>query len=176
VEFSVFVGANAPDFELMTDSGEAWKLSAQAGNVVALLFYPKDETLVCTKQMCSVRDHWSEYLETKAVDVGVSPGNTNAHSSFRSRHDLPLTLLADAGRSITALYGSHWLFPTSFIRSIIVIDAGGVIRTRSSMLRMFRPSDESVISSIYAARGDAFTEKFAEIKKVHGQTFKSRID
>lgn len=45
----VYVGANAPDFELRTADGSVWRLSDQIGKVTVLLFYPKNETLVCTR-------------------------------------------------------------------------------------------------------------------------------
>ncbi len=162
---SVGVGEKAPDFELQTEKGEKWRLSEQSGNVVALLFYPKDETLVCTKQLCSVRDNWSDYLETKALVVGVSPGNIEEHKAFAKRHRLPIPLLADINRSVTNTYNFHWLFPTIFTRAIVIVDAKGVIRSRKIMLRAFRPTDRSVITSIYAARADALSETYDALRK-----------
>jgi peroxiredoxin Q/BCP len=61
----------APDFELKDARGRAWRLSDHRGKVVALVFYPRDETPVCTKQMCSMRDRWSDY-ETTGAEV-VAP-------------------------------------------------------------------------------------------------------
>ena len=72
----------APDFQLKDEKGNDWRLSDHRGSVVALLFYPKDETFVCTRQLCSVRDNWDEYLKTKAVIIGVSPGSTDEHQEF----------------------------------------------------------------------------------------------
>ncbi|HEX8353792.1 MAG TPA: redoxin domain-containing protein, partial [Pyrinomonadaceae bacterium] len=66
------VGAPAPDFTLKDGEGNDWRLSDQRGRVVVLLFYPGDETPVCTKQMCSVRDNWEQYRETGAEVVGIS--------------------------------------------------------------------------------------------------------
>jgi peroxiredoxin Q/BCP len=48
----------APDFTLKDGNGEDWRLSDHRGKVVVLLFYPGDETPICTRQMCSVRDRW----------------------------------------------------------------------------------------------------------------------
>lgn len=73
------VGEKAGDFVLKNQTGENWRLSDYLGQVVALLFYPKNETLVCTKQLCSVRDNWTDYLETKAVVVGISPATVEEH-------------------------------------------------------------------------------------------------
>lgn len=159
------VGGKAPDFVLTTEKGKKWRLSDNLGNVVALLFYPQNETLVCTKQMCSIRDNWTDYLETKAVVVGVSPGTTKEHQQFSMRHRLPLSLLADSERAVTKIYNRHWLFPVQVTRAIVIVDAEGIIRHRKIMLRAFRPTDKSVIASIYAARTEALHQNFQTLIK-----------
>src|SRR5919206_856925 len=89
------VGSTAPDFALRDGEGREWRLSAQRGRVVVLLFYPGDETPVCTKQLCSVRDNWEAYAETGAEVVGISTDTVESHRSFTDKHNLPLRLLAD---------------------------------------------------------------------------------
>lgn len=159
------VGDKAPDFSLVSNEQAKWRLSDFIGTVVTLLFYPQNETLVCTKQLCSVRDNWHDYLETKAKVVGISPGTVDQHNTFSSNHRLPLPLLADDNREITRIYGQHWLFPIQLTRAIIIVDAKGLIRCRRIMLRAFRPTDRSVLASIYAARTDALHENFDRIVK-----------
>src|SRR5918911_3999735 len=90
-------GARAPDFTLKDGEGRDWRLADQRGRVVVLLFYPGDETPVCTRQMCSVRDRWEDYRATGAEVVGVSTGSVESHRKFAEHHELPLRLLADAG-------------------------------------------------------------------------------
>ncbi len=162
---STEVGGRAPEFELRTDQGKEWRLSQHLGNVVVLLFYPQNETLVCTKQLCSVRDNWGKYLETKAEIVGISPSTPEQHRAFADSKQLPIPLLADPEREITGIYAKHWLFPINFTRAVVVIDAQGVIRNRDVMLRAFRPSDAQVITDIYAARGDALSDRYAKLKR-----------
>ncbi len=64
------VNTPAPDFTLKDGNGDDWRLSDHRGKVVVLLFYPGDETPVCTRQMCSLRDRWDDYLATGAEVVG----------------------------------------------------------------------------------------------------------
>lgn len=160
---SVAVGAKAPNFKLQRETGKEWQLSDYLGSVVTLLFYPKNETFVCTKQLCSVRDNWNRYLETKSMIIGISPGTVSQHREFSMKHKLPFPLLADANRQITKTYGFHWLYPISFTRAIIVIDAKGIIRSRRIMLRAFRPSDTDVITEIYRAKAYQNTETYQSI-------------
>lgn len=157
------IGSLAPDFVLDDETGKKWRLSEHLGKVVALIFYPQNETLVCTKQLCSLRDNWAEYLESKAVVVGISPASKQQHSEFSNKHRLPLPLLADAERQITKKFIRHWFFPVSFVRGVVVIDAEGFIRSKRIMLRAFRPADRSVITAIHAARADALYADYESI-------------
>lgn len=153
------VGAVSPDFILKDENGEDWQLSKKRGKVIALLFYPADETFVCTKQLCSLRDHWEEYLETKAEVVGISPGTVESHKHFAKRHRLPLSLLADINSDVTKKFSRHWWMPSWLTRALVVIDAEGIIRYRKIMLRAFRPSDKSTLAAIYLAQYDKLAAK-----------------
>ena len=158
-------GSSAPDFTLKTEQGEDWRLSDHLGGVVVLLFYPQNETMVCTRQLCSVRDQWESYLETKATIVGVSPASPVEHRAFSIKRKLAFPLLDDPNRIVTTVYSRHWLYPVSFTRAVVVIDALGIVRNRDIMLRAFRPLDSQLITDIYAARGDALNQKFDQITK-----------
>ncbi|MGQ0543490.1 MAG: peroxiredoxin [Blastocatellia bacterium] len=97
----VRVGSESPDFILKNETGGDWRLADHRGNVVVLLFYPRNETLVCTKQLCAVRDHWGKYIETKAEIVGISPAEPADHAAFAEKYSLPIPLLADPERAVT---------------------------------------------------------------------------
>ncbi len=153
------IGDAASDFTLLSASGGKWQLSSKIGRVVALLFYPGNETLVCTKQLCSVRDNWTKYLETGADIVGVSPGSVESHLQFAEHHQLPLPLLADTNREITAIYAKHFWIPIWATRAVIVVDAKGFIRYKNIMIRALRPSDDEVLAAIHLAKYDALSDK-----------------
>jgi len=128
---------------LPDSEGARWRLSDHRGKVVVLLFYPGDETPICTRQMCSVRDRWEDYSATGAEVVGISTDTSDSHKSFAEHHDLPLRLLADVERTIADLYGAQSLIPGKVARSVFVIDANGVVRYRDVRpLGLFRPKDD----------------------------------
>ena len=145
------IGDQAPDFMLPDAERKTWRLSEHRGKVVALVFYPKDETPVCTKQMCSMRDNWQEYEATGAEVVAISVGSVESHRHFAERHNLPQTLLADEKGEVTRLFAMKAMFGGSQ-RGVIVIDKEGVIRYRKSVLPVFRPSDDEVIQAIQQAQ------------------------
>jgi peroxiredoxin Q/BCP len=151
----IHVDEQAPDFGLKDERGEEWRLSDKRGQVVVMLFYPGDETPVCTKQMCSVRDRWSEYASTGVELVGVSTDTVESHRKFSENHGLPMRLLADPDGKVTSLYGVKSWIPGRSARAVIVIDAQGVVRHRQIQpLSLFRPKDDQVLTAIRAAQSD----------------------
>ena len=147
------LGAAAPDFTLPDGEGGSWTLSDQKGKVVVLLFYPGDETPICTRQMCSVRDRWDDYVATGAEVVGISTDSVDSHQKFADHHQLPLRLLSDADQKVANLYGARSLVPGKVARSVFVIDGNGIIKHRKVQpLGLFRPKDDEILGEIRAAQ------------------------
>ena len=143
------VGDAAPDFELKDGAGKSWRLSERRGKTVVLLFYPGDNTPVCTSQLCSVRDHWSDYQATGAEVVGISTDSAESHENFAAKYQLPLRLLADEQSEVTKLFGVKSWLPNRSARAVIVIDKHGVIRYRKvQALSIIRPKDDEVLAAI----------------------------
>lgn len=160
---TIKAGVEAPDFVLQNERDEVWRLFDQRGRVVALLFYPANETLVCTKQLCSVRDDWASYTTTGALIVGVSPGTPQQHKNFAEHHKLPLELLADTNGVVTRMYTSVRWLPWRATRALVVIDAKGFVRYRKVMLRAFRPHNSEVIAAIRSAKYDEMIHRNSDI-------------
>ncbi|MEK6320539.1 MAG: peroxiredoxin [Acidobacteriota bacterium] len=150
LETGVEVGGIAPNFELQDSDNQTWRLSDHRGKVIAFVFYPKDETPVCTKQMCSMRDRWADYQTTGAEVVAISVGSVESHKRFAEHHGLPQRLLADERGEVTRLYKVKSLLGGSQ-RAVIVINPKGVIHYRKSKLPVFRPEDDEVIEAIRSA-------------------------
>jgi peroxiredoxin Q/BCP len=145
------IGDLAPDFELKDQNGQSWQLSDHRGKVVALIFYPKDETTVCTKQMCSMRDRWSDYQASGAEVVAISVGSEQSHKEFAEHHKLPQRLLADERGEVTRLFNVKSRLGDFSQRAVIIIDPQGRIRYRKSVLPIFRPDDDEIIAAIHSA-------------------------
>ena len=143
----------APDFSLPDGDGKQWRLSDHRGKVVVLLFYPGDETPICTRQLCSVRDRWEDYVATGAEVVGISTDSAESHQKFAEHHQLPLRLLSDREGQVSKLYGARSLIPGKVARSVFVIDPKGVLRHADIRpLGLFRPKDDETIKAINAAK------------------------
>jgi peroxiredoxin Q/BCP len=125
----VDVGSRAPDFTLPSQSEEMVNLRDFLVNKpVVLYFYPKDDTLGCTKEACAFRDSFEEFRKFDAEVIGISSDSVESHRSFAKKHDLPFTLLSDEGGEIRRLYRvphTLGLFPG---RVTYVIDRDGIVR------------------------------------------------
>lgn len=148
-ENAVTVGSVAPDFCLRDGEGNEWCLKDQRGKVVVLLFYPGDETPICTRQMCSVRDRWEDYAATGAEVVGISTDSVESHKSFAAHHELPLRLLSDSSQEVANRYGAKSIIPGKVARSVFIVDREGVVRYRDVRpLGLFRPKDDEILKAI----------------------------
>jgi peroxiredoxin Q/BCP len=121
------VGEQAPDFELPGTDGP-FKLSEHRGERVVLLFYPGDNTMVCTKQFCSYRDRADDFAALDATVVGISSQDLDSHKGFIEKHGLTVPLLADVDKAVGKAYSA------SGKRAVIVIDGQGIVRHRHDHL------------------------------------------
>ena len=155
VDDQVNVGEPTPDFTLRDAEGREWHLADHFGKTIVLLFYPGDETPVCTRQLCAVRDRWEDYSQTGAEVVGISTDSVEKHRRFAENRRLPLRLLSDPAAEVVKLYGvASWL-PGRAARAVVVIDARGrVSYRRVQPVSLLRPKDEEVLAAIRAAGGD----------------------
>jgi peroxiredoxin Q/BCP len=121
-------GDSAPDFELQGTEGP-FRLSEHRGERVVLLFYPGDNTPVCTRQFCSYRDQAEDLDGLGATVVGISSQGLDSHEEFIARHGLTVPLLADEDGAVAKAYGA-WRPVVGTRRAVFVLDEEGVVRHR----------------------------------------------
>ena len=138
-------GTAAPDFTLPGTGGRTYTLSDYRGRPVVLVFYPGDDTPVCTMQLTSYSDDLAAFDELDAQVLAISPQDVASHERFAAKHGFRFPLLADTAKAVAAAYDT--LGPMGFPRrSIVVIDAEGVVRWSHRALAglTFRPVSEIV--------------------------------
>ena len=151
---AVSVGDVAPDFTLPATGGETVTLSALRGQPVVLVFYPGDNTPVCTTQLNSYNDDLDDFADVGARILGISPQDVASHEAFAAKHGFSFPLLADEGKVVGEAYGV--LGPVGFYRrSVFVVDRDGVVRYahRAMAGLTYRRTDELVAA--VAAANDA---------------------
>jgi peroxiredoxin len=139
------VGDPAPDFTLPGTGGRTYRLSDYRGQPVVVVFYPGDETPVCTKQLNTYNDDLTRFADIGAQVLAISPQDMASHERFATKYGFEFPLLADVGKEVAGRYGT--LGPLGFPRrSVFVVDGGGTIRYAHRAIAglTFRPVDELV--------------------------------
>jgi len=127
------IGAAAPDFELVTDAYEKFRLSRHRGRPVVLYFYPQDDTEGCTLENIEFTDLMPEFRKLKAAVVGISPDTLEKHCTFRDKYNLGVPLASDPEHAVIDSYGL-WqlkkLWGVEYMgvkRATVVIDTEGKV-------------------------------------------------
>ena len=137
------VGDVAPDFTLQGTTG-ALSLSDRLGRgAVLLVFYPGDDTPVCTRQLCDYRDHLGEFAELGVEVLAINPQSLESHEAFAKKHGLPFPLLSDPERRVCKAYGAVGLLGMTK-RALVLIDRSGRVRWQHVDLPVFRRSAEEL--------------------------------
>ncbi len=141
----VDVGDLAPDFTLPGTGARSYSLSQFRGSPVVLVFYPGDNTPVCTKQLCSYNDELSQFAGLSAQVLGISAQDVASHETFAAKHGFKFPLLSDTDKSVHRAYGVLGLMDMPR-RSVFVLDGTGVIRYahRAVLGVTYRPVRELV--------------------------------
>jgi len=142
---SIAIGDRAPEFTLPSTGGGSVSLSDFAGRPVVLVFYPGDDSPVCTKQLNSYNDGLEQFSALDATVVGISAQGIDSHEHFSDKHGFKFPLLADTEKKVAGLYGT--LGPLGFPRrSVFIVDAGGIVRYAHRAIAglTYRPVDELV--------------------------------
>jgi thioredoxin-dependent peroxiredoxin len=118
-------GTRAPDFDVLDEKGQRVTLAGLRGKNVILVFYPGDDTSLCTKQLCSFRDQWAEASAKNAVVFGINPQSAAKHVKFRDQYKFPFPLLVDEKQRVAELYKCSGLIVK---RTVYLIGPDGTIR------------------------------------------------
>jgi len=137
----------APDFSLDDADGKTFHLSREQGKRLLLVFYPGDDTPVCTRQLCDYRDGIEQFAELGVTVVGISSDDAESHWRFRERHQLPFVLLSDPDLEVAERYGCRGL--VGMKRGVFLLDEDQIIRYRHvEAVAIFRRKREELIKAI----------------------------
>lgn len=135
------VGALAPEFSLPDESGRTISLAGLKGKPVVLVFYPGDDTSICTQQLCEIRDDWAAFKRLGAAVYGVNGQSANAHGKFSAKYRFPFPLLVDSGWEMSRAYNVGWGIVR---RTVYVIGPDG----RIAYAQRGKPSTAEILSAI----------------------------
>ncbi|WP_028219205.1 peroxiredoxin [Paraburkholderia oxyphila] len=130
---TIAVDQPVPDFTAPATGGD-FTLSSLKGKKVVLYFYPKDNTPGCTREGMEFRDLFAKFKKAGATIVGVSRDSVRSHENFKTKLELPFTLVSDGDEALCSLFNvikmkkMYGKEVRGIERSTFLIDADGVLR------------------------------------------------
>lgn len=137
------VGDLAPDFDLDSTEGRVRFRDWLERGPVLLVFYPGDDTPVCTRQLCDYRDHLEQFRDLGVQVIAINPQRLSSHRAFAAKHELPFPLVSDPDRSTCRDYGALGLFGTAK-RALFLVGSDGRVKYERSDLPIFRRTAEEL--------------------------------
>ncbi|MBU1187456.1 MAG: peroxiredoxin [Gammaproteobacteria bacterium] len=140
-------GEQAADFSLIDDQGNTFHLAEELGQRLLLVFYPGDNTPVCTAQLCDYRDGIEAFADLGVRVIGISGDDQASHQRFKAKHQLPFTLLSDPGLKVAAAYDCKGMLGMK--RGVYLLDEKGIVRYRHiESVALFRRQREELLQVI----------------------------
>lgn len=132
------IGTRMPDFELPTDDGSVFRLSAIAGAPVVLFFYPKDDTTGCTAEAKDFTRLAADFRSAGVTVVGISADSIRRHQKFRAKHALDVRLAADEDHAVAERFGL-WVEKSMYGRKYMGIERSTfLIDSRGRVAQIWR--------------------------------------
>ena len=140
---SLSTGEKAPDFQLPADDGSQFQLSG-IKEPLLLVFYPGDDTPICTAQLCDYRDNISAFQGLGVQVYGISKDDAKSHQAFKEKHKLPFTLLTDSDCSVAEKFGAKGLMG-GMKRGVVLLGADKtVLYSHIETVALFKRSAEEL--------------------------------
>jgi peroxiredoxin Q/BCP len=139
------IGDTIPTFSLSDQDGQRFNSSDYLGkNYLVIFFYPKDESMVCTKEACSFRDRYSDLVKAGAIVIGINGGSVDSHKKFQQHDQLPYPLLSDSANKVLTAFGIPKQFFMTGRKTFVVDKTGKIVFTYNSSLKGSRHAEEAL--------------------------------
>jgi peroxiredoxin Q/BCP len=139
------VGDRAPNFSLIDQDGKTFTLADHIGkDILVIYFYPKDESMVCTKEACAFRDSFDAFAKAGAKVIGVNGGTVASHKAFAEHYKLPFTVLSDPGNKVYDMFGVKSKMFFSGRETFVVDLKGKIVYQHEAMLQGKEHADDAL--------------------------------
>ena len=144
---TIAVGDRAPDFSLPSTKGRITLSEQLVDGPVLLVFYPGDDTAVCTKQLCNYRDNLESFADLGVSVVAVNPQSLSSHEAFANKYDLPFPVVSDEGGDVCRKYGAM-----SFLgmakRALVLVGKDGRVKWSQTNFPIFHQNADDIRAAI----------------------------
>ncbi len=130
----VALGKAVPDFALPSTGGDTWRLKDARGEIIAIYFYPRDNTPGCTLEGQQFAQLAPRFKKAGVTILGISRDSLSSHEKFRDKMCFPFALLSDENEKVCKLFdvirekNMYGRKTTGVERSTFLIDGKGVLK------------------------------------------------
>lgn len=136
----------APDFTLPDSEGKNISLSDYKGKKVLIVFYPGDDTMVCTKQLCSYSSGFEDFQKLGVEIVGINMDSVESHKKFKDKYKLAFPLLSDGNGDVCTKYNAKGLLGMK--RCTYLVDENQMVTFENEVLSVFYKDKDDIIGAI----------------------------
>jgi peroxiredoxin Q/BCP len=137
------IGDTIPAFSLPDQDNKVFNSADHLGKSdLVIFFYPKDESMVCTKEACSFRDHYADLIKAGATVIGINGGSVNSHKQFQQHDQLTYPLLSDSANTVLNAFGIPKQFFMTGRKTFVVDKSGKIVFTYNSALKGSKHAEE----------------------------------
>ncbi|MES2766418.1 MAG: peroxiredoxin [Bacteroidota bacterium] len=144
----IAVGETAPDFALKDSDNHEISLKSLRGKFVLLLFYPRDNSMICTMQMCQYRDNWNAIAQIGIEVLAINPASAEKHKSFKEGKDLPFPVLSDADSQVAEKYDARNIFGMTKRAYVLIAPDGKIVYSHNEIIASFYTSVEDLAAIV----------------------------
>ena len=127
------VGDIVPNFKLKDETGKDFELYKNLDKQILLVFYPKDDTLVCSNQLAEYSNNLDEFIKNGIKVVGINSDSVQSHKDFCTKLNIKFPLLADEEKKVSRQFDAiNFLGMNKRLLVIIGIDRS-VLWTATSL-------------------------------------------
>ncbi|WP_255547663.1 peroxiredoxin [Mucilaginibacter sp. dw_454] len=139
------VGDKVPAFSLTDQNGKTFNVADHIGkDIMVIYFYPKDESMVCTKEACAFRDSFDAFTKAGAKVIGINSSTVASHKAFAEHYQLPFTVLSDPGNKVYDMFGVRSRLMFSGRETFIVDLKGKIVYQHAAMLQGKEHADDAL--------------------------------
>lgn len=139
------VGDAAPTFSLTDQDGKTFNMADHIGkDILVIYFYPKDESMVCTKEACGFRDSFDAFTKAGAKVIGINSGTVASHKAFAEHYKLPFTVLSDPGNKVYNMFGVKTKIFFSGRETFVVDLKGKIVYQHEAMMQGKQHADDAL--------------------------------
>jgi len=139
------IGDTIPSFQLPDQNGKIFNSADHLGKTdLVIFFYPKDESMVCTKEACSFRDRYADIIKAGAIVIGINGGSVSSHKQFQEHDHLPYPLLSDSANRVLNAFGIPKQFFMTGRKTFVVDKTGKIVFTYNSSLKGSKHAEKAL--------------------------------